>query len=401
MSLFRRRNPPERSGKAPQILYAAKRASGDGKLSSSGAEPLETELYSRLRRAVPILDAAIQKIIRLTGSFQLVCSDPSMQAQLEHFAGNVPVGASMRSLQSFADVYLDSLLTWGNGLGEMCIDPKTRTLCALVCGDPSQVVVTAGKKAGECRFYYRSEEDSGHLRALPHPERILFTALSPPAGQIMGISVLSGLPALSQILLRIYECIGQNFDRCGNVRYAVVYHPSNDPSDRAYAGERARAIAAEWSAGMAASACGEVRDFVCAGDVEIKVIGAENQLMSTEIPVRQLLEQMIAKLSIPPFLLGLNWSSTERMSSQQADILTSELEYYRRLLEPVLCRIVETFLRLSGSDASVSVEWSHINLQDETALAQARLWNAQAQELEARLGESACTAAASETVTLF
>lgn len=388
MSLFRKRNPPEQTARDSQILYTAPRASGEGKLTPAGAEPLETELYSRLRRAVPILDAAIQKIIRLTGSFQLLCSDPAMQPQLEHFARNVPVGAGMRSLQSFADIYLDSLLTWGNGLGEICIDSRTRTISALICGDPSQVVVTAGKRAGECSFSYRNAEENGQLCRLPHPERILFTALSPPAGQIMGVSVLSGLPALSQILLRIYECIGQNFDRCGNVRYAVVYHPSNDPSDRAYAGERARAIAAEWSAGMAASSCGEVRDFVCAGDVEIKVIGAENQLLSTEIPVRQLLEQMIAKLSIPPFLLGLNWSSTERMSSQQADILTSELEYYRRLLEPVLCRIAETFLRLNGSDAVVTVEWSNINLQDETALAQARLWNAQAQEIEARLAET-------------
>lgn len=396
MSIFRRRNPPKNQSAGAQILYTAARSSGEGKLSPEKMRPLETELYSRLRGAVPILDAAIQKIIRLTGSFQLKSSDPAMQAKLDWFVKNVPVGASMRSLQSFADVYLDSLITWGNALGEMCIDPKTRTLTALQCGDPSQVVVMAGKRPGECRFYYPREDEEQELRALPHPERILFTALSPPAGELLGVSVLRGLPALSQILLRIYECIGQNYDRMGNVRYAVVYHPSNDPSDRAYAGERARAIAEEWSAGMAASLSGEVRDFVCAGDVEIKVIGAENQLLSTEIPVRQLLEQMIAKLSIPPFLLGLNWSSTERMSSQQADILTSELEYYRRLLTPVLCHIGETFLRLCGSDATVEAEWSHINLQDETALAQARLWNAQAQEIESRLERPAkSTAAAS------
>ncbi len=393
MSLFRRRNPP---ASPAQILCSVPRASGEKTLLPDQTEPVETQLYTQLRCAVPILDAAIQKIIRLTGSFQIQCSDPAMQQQLDFFVQHVPVGATMRSLQSFADVYLDSLLTWGNGLGEMCMDSKTHTLCALICGDPSQVVVTPGNQPGTCRFYYRSEDEHQQLYALPHPERILFTALNPPAGQIKGVSVLRGLPALSQILLRIYECIGQNYDRCGNVRYAVVYHPSNDPADRAYAGERAKAIASEWSAGMAAAANGEVRDFVCAGDVEIKVIGAENQLLSTEVPVRQLLEQMIAKLSIPPFLLGLNWSSTERMSAQQADILTSELEYYRRLLEPVLCRIAETFLRLSGSDASVQVVWSNINLQDETALAQARLWHAQAQEIEMRLGQPEHADAASQ-----
>lgn len=119
-----------------------------------------------------------------------------------------------------------------------------------------------------------------------------------------------------------------------------------------------KAIAKEWAAGMRDSSSGEVRDFICAGDVDIKVIGAENPLLDTEIPVRQLLEQIVSKLSIPPFLLGLNWSSTERMSTQQADILTSELEYYRRLLTPVIQQICTAFLRTIGSTAEIS--WNGI-----------------------------------------
>ena len=58
---------------------------------------------------------------------------------------------------------------------------------------------------------------------------------------------------------------------------------------------------------------------------------------------------------------------------------------YRRLLEPVLRRVGIAFLRLAGSAAGVSVEWSNINLQDETEYAQARLWNAQAAQLEQQL----------------
>ena len=81
----------------------------------------------------------------------------------------------------------------------------------------------------------------------------------------------------------------------------------------------------------------------------------------------------------------LSWSSTERMSSQQADILTSELEYYRRLLTPVICDIGNAFLASSGWDSVCSVEWSNINLQDESVLAESRLKNAQAREIELRL----------------
>ena len=125
-----------------------------------------------------------------------------------------------------------------------------------------------------------------------------------------------------------------------------------------------------------------VSDFVSVGDVSIKVIGADNQILDSEIPVRQLLEQIVSKLSIPPFLLGLQWSSTERMASQQADILTSELEYYRRLIEPTIRKICTVYLRSIGFDCGIGVEWDNINLQDETELAQARLNNAKAEAVE-------------------
>ena len=146
-------------------------------------------------------------------------------------------------------------------------------------------------------------------------------------------------------------------------------------------------IAREWADGMNSAKYGQVKDFIAVGDVDIKVIGAENQLFDTEIPVRQILEQIVAKLSIPPFLLGLTWSSTERMSSQQADILTSELEYYRRLMSPVLRDIGNAFFRSKGYSSECSVEWDNINLQDESVLAQTRLNNARAAEIEAKLND--------------
>lgn len=37
------------------------------------------------------------------------------------------------------------------------------------------------------------------------------------------------------------------------------------------------------------------------GDVSIKVIGAESDMPDCDIPVRHILEQIIAKLGIPPF----------------------------------------------------------------------------------------------------
>ena len=127
---------------------------------------------------------------------------------------------------------------------------------------------------------------------------------------------------------------------------------------------------------------GDISDFVAVGNVKIQTIGADNQILDSEVPVRQMLEQIVAKTGLPPFLLGLNWSSTERMSSQQADVLTSELESYRRILTPVIETVCRTYLRLNGCLSGLRVIWDDITLQDEVELARARLYHVQAALLE-------------------
>lgn len=119
--------------------------------------------------------------------------------------------------------------------------------------------------------------------------------------------------------------------------------------------------------------------------MSIKAIGADNQILDSEVPVRQMLEQIVAKTGIPPFMLGLSWSSTERMSSQQADVLTSELEAYRRILTPVIEKICRFWLISNGIKDSVDVVWDDITLQDEVELSKAALYRAQTKRLEQEL----------------
>ena len=181
------------------------------------------------------------------------------------------------------------------------------------------------------------------------------------------------------MLLKIYKSIGMNWDRVGNVRFAVTYKPTSDPMDRAYAKERAQQIATEWSRAMRS---GDISDFVAVGDVGIKVIGADNQILDSEVPVRQMMEQIITRLGLPPFILGLSWSSTERMSSQQADVLTKEMEAYRMLLNPSIEKICSLWLTLHGYDTSFEIVWDTITMQDRVEEADARLKHAQAEKLE-------------------
>jgi len=345
----------------------------------------ERRLYDNLRYSVPIVDAALHKIIRLTGGYKVICTEERWQDEMDRFAEEVPVGIGGKSLYSFTDAFLDSLLTYGAAAGELVFDPQTGKTEGVYNIDINKFSCKAGSTPCERRYY--ALENGGWL-PVQYPENVVYAALNPSPQCPEGQSVLRGLPCISAVLMRIYECIGQNFDRVGNVRYAVTYKPS-DSGEMAFAKERAKQIAQEWSDGMNALRCGEVRDFVAVGDVDIKVIGADSQVIDTEIPVRQLLEQIVAKLSVPPFLLGLTWSSTERMSAQQADILTTELEYYRRQLTPVIKQLCESYLQTIGCGCGVTVEWDNIDLQDEEVLAEARLRNAQAALIERQLEQ--CT----------
>ncbi len=327
-------------------------------------------MYSALRESIPLIDAAIGKIVRLVGGFEVKCGDKTAERLLREFLRTVPCGPVSCGIETFVGGTVDRMLTYGTAVNEMVMDSDGR-LCALYSAALNNVELRVGNNP------LQPEILRGDGQRVSNPERILISALSPEPDSVYGNSLLKGLPFVSGILLKIYNSIGVNFERMGNLRFAVTYRPS--ANDTGLGENRADEIASAWSDAMRDSET--VRDFVAVGDVDIKVIGADSHMPEIEVPVRTILEQIIAKTGLPPFLLGLCWSSTERMSSQQADILTSELEYYRTLLTPMILKICRTYLRGEGFFCDVSIDWNNISLQDETILAQAKLYNAQAEKI--------------------
>ena len=342
----------------------------------------EIALYRAIREAVPVVDAAICKLVRLCGGVSVVCRDRAAQEELNRFLRTVPVGWGQRGIQSFLDQYLDSMLVCGRAVGEIVPARDGRDIAAVLCADVSRVEIREGESPLDFALCVR--DGDGTVREPERQELLLFTPFQPEAGAPCGVSMLRSMPFLAEILLKIFEATGKNWERMGNVRFAVVCKDE----DGAPARERCDQVAREWSAAMQAGRAGAVRDFVAAGDVDIRVIGADNQVLDSETPVRQILEQLVAKTGIPPCMLGLSWSSTERMCYQQADIMTSEIAAVRRSLEPVVERVCELWLRLKGYDDRVDVEWLDVNLQDEESEAKASLYRAQARAMEEENGNA-------------
>ncbi len=340
----------------------------------------EIALYRAIREGVPILDAAIWKLVRLCGGVGVRCADPKARQGLEAFFRTVDTGWGQRGIQSFLDRYLDDLFTCGHGLGEIVLTPDGTEIAALLCADPEQVEVKIGDSPLDFQL---CRAGLGENRALPYQELLLFTPFQPTGDAPCGVSLLRSMPFLAGILLKIFQATGQNWERAGNLRFAVVCKPGE--GEEAFAQERCGLLAREWSAAMQAGREGSVRDFVAVGDVDIKVIGADGPILDSQAPVRQILEQLVARTGIPPFMLGLSWSSTERMSAQQADMLTTEITAIRRAVEPALCRTAELWLRLHGFDGRAEIVWEDINLQDMVEEARAELYWAQAEKLRREL----------------
>ena len=335
-------------------------------------------LYRAIREAVPVVDAAMLKLVRLAGGVEAVCEDKGAEEALNQFLRTVPAGWNQRGIQSFLDSYLDCLLTCGRAVGEIVPSRDGREIAAVLCGSVSHVEVKAGDSPLDQKLALR--RPNGEVQVLPRQDLLLFTPYHPSPEHPYGQSLLHGMPFLAGVLLKIYQTLGENWERAGNVRFAVVYKPE-EGLDQGRVQERGKLLAQRWSQAMEHTRSGSVRDFVAVGDVEIKVIGAECQIPDCQAPVRLILEQLISQTGIPPFLLGLNWSSTERMSSQQADIMTSELTALRRTLTPVVERICALWLRLHGYGCPFQVVWEEINLQDQVEEARAALYRQQAQQL--------------------
>ena len=90
----------------------------------------EERVYRQMREAIPVLDAAVAKLVRLSGGFSVKCRSAEAQKALETFLKNVPCGRGQVGIDSFLGAYVDSLLTYGRAIGEMVVSGgKLRAVC--------------------------------------------------------------------------------------------------------------------------------------------------------------------------------------------------------------------------------------------------------------------------------
>src|SRR5699024_9829255 len=161
----------------------------------------EIALYRSIREAVPIVDAAILKLIRLAGGPVVQCGDRRGPGELERFLRTVSTGRGQRGIQSFLDCYLDSMLTCGRAVGEIVLNGRRDGIAAVLCGNVADVEIKEGETPLDITLCARGRD--GVLEDLPCQEQLLFTPIQPETASPYGWTLMRSMLFLTSIRLRI------------------------------------------------------------------------------------------------------------------------------------------------------------------------------------------------------
>ena len=124
-------------------------------------------------------------------------------------------------------------------------------------------------------------------------------------------------------------------------------------------------------------------------DMTVEIIGHDNQILQLEIPARHVLEQLVSKTNLPAWMLGIYWSTTERMATLEVESALQDAKIRQLAMLPEFIRLFSTVLKLRGikwktitTDIEKPGDWGIVfetpNLRDLVSQAQARFLNAQA-----------------------
>ncbi len=131
----------------------------------------QLRLYDTLREGIPIIDAAILKIIRLIGGYQLTCNNKQAEKALNHFAQSVKVGGVSIGLESFICTYLDNLLMYGNAVGEIVLDTNKQQIMGLYNANLNDISLQQGRNPLEVNVLTKGNGEQ--LVPVKNPDFIL------------------------------------------------------------------------------------------------------------------------------------------------------------------------------------------------------------------------------------
>lgn len=379
------------------------------------------DLYEALRRAIPPLDGGIGAYISLDGILRVEGENEALVREIREWMETVPVNDAQLGLQAIYTGLGNEAYEQGFGIAEFIADARQRDIVGLRIADskgirfqrdasglrvfylpPSAQRVGRGDGTEDAERILRgttqwSQVSTAQMQGLGFVEldrdRLIYTIHEPEADNPYGTSLLRSVEFVSQILLTIQNATSNAWQRYGDPVLSVKYKTSSAKVDANELNRRRDEIAKNLARTLDAKRKGNALDFVTAvgrdDDIVIDVIGANAEALTIEMPSRHVLEQILAKLRIPSWMLGFQWNTSDRASDGQVEMAlgAAKVRFEARL--PYLRALVETLLRMRGRTWNPG-DWRLVqevpNLRDVTKTAQADFLRAQTAMMLAQSG---------------
>jgi hypothetical protein len=333
-------------------------------------------LLEEMRRTIPVLDRAITVLVQLAGE-PVFTAAGGVQAELAAWARGVRVNQTGVGLGRWTAAHLDALLLYGRAVGEIVPDGARRDVYALTNLDVRSLVLRTTPNPLELQILQR--QAGGHWAALP-PATTLLSVHAPAADRPFGTSLYRSLPYVVKVCRSIENATAQVWERLGSPPFHINWEPPDGMGDSSggMADGVLDGLRDGWERMLQAKAAGQSGDFFTSGKVTVEIAGQGGHPVTVTEPFRVFCEQLVAVTGLPPWLLGLHWSATERMASQQAELLVAQIHALRRSIQPELERVIDMRQRLAGRSGRVTIGWTPVSLHDLTEQARGEAWREQA-----------------------
>lgn len=335
--------------------------------------------YEFLREAIPIMDVAIWRLVSLDGTIVVEGEKSALVDELQDWFDNVPVNDLQAGIQAFHQNFSNETFEQGFSLSEFIPNKKRNDIIGLRVADSKYIKFQRINNGLEIM---QKSDDDQQYRTL-NPATLMYWSIDNENQNPYGTPLFRSCEFVAQILATIHNSLLNVWERFGDPSFSLIYKTSKkDGSNHA---QRCEALKTDLSSVIRAKRAGQSADFVHAidkdSDIKIDIIGSNDQELSLEVPARHVMEQIVAKSRLSPWMLGMHWSTTERLAEFESEMVLADVSTRQEAKLPSLKRMATTLFNMRGrtwKKGDWDIKFKQVNLHDIEKQARARFLNAQA-----------------------
>jgi hypothetical protein len=335
-------------------------------------------VLAKIRETIPMISAAIMRLKELVG-WPEVMAAPNLKMELDEWLRTLPVLRVATGGPAWMRAHLDNMMTYGRAHSEVVLNAARNDVHGLVEVHPTTLGIRptfGGYAVNVVQYQY-----GGGVPVTLLPELLLGSVYDIRGDDPNGTSIIAELPFVSQILNAMLRGLGNTWTRFGDPIWWINWEPPEGWDDPT--GRQTDQILGEMQGNLQnllqARAEGKTGDFFTQGKVTVQIMGAEGEQLRFEESGRAIMEQICARFGLPPFMYGFSWSSTERMSTAQAKMVTEIIESFRETVTPAIERLINLRMLITGKRGKISLRWPKVSMQDLLDVSRSELMDAQAE----------------------